>query len=190
MEVAQIAAWEWHLATGQMTLVDRSRGAVRVSEQGAFGSEHAHRSRSSIPTTAPAIESAIARACARDRAATRPNTALVRPDGSVVWITERGRGRDRRRRRPDGRHQPRRDRRAEAAQERERLLRSERRGARRGRAAEPPEGRVPGHAEPRAAHADERHARLAVDPRERQARSARFTRRWRSSGATRSCRPS
>ena len=123
LEVAQIAAWEWHLASGPDALVDRSRGAVRVSDglvrPGAahLRAVHPDDRRGSRQAIAAALETGIVRGA---------NTAPSRPDGSVVWITERGRVFADAGRRSDGRHQPRRHRGARAAQERERLLQRER----------------------------------------------------------------
>ena len=123
LEVAQIAAWEWHLASGQMrwstdpeVLFGFPEGLVRPGA--------ADRPRRA-PDDRSRVEEAAA-AGAGDRRRTRRSTARVRPDGSVVWITERGRvfsdadgdrmvgiSRDVTAER-------------EAAQERERLLKSER----------------------------------------------------------------
>ena len=87
LEVAQIAAWEWHLASGQMrwstdpeVLFGFPKGSfgqelriVRaVHEQDKFRVEEA---------TAAALTSGTYEIEYR----------AVRPDGSVVWITERGR---------------------------------------------------------------------------------------------------
>ena len=72
----------------------------------------------------------------------------------------------------------------EAAQEREQLLLQRAAGARRSRAPEPVERRVPGHAQPRAANADERHSRLVEHAGERQAGRATPTTASPSSAAT------
>ena len=60
-----------------------------------------------------------------------------------------------------GRRQPRRQRAAAGRAGARAPARERAAGARRGRAPEPHQGRIPGDAQPRAAHADERHSRLA-----------------------------
>ena len=108
MDVAQMAAWEWHVPSGQMT---GPRIPRRCSgfPAGAFGPE--------LRITARGPSRGRARVERRD-GALRCRPALyeceyrvVRPDGRVVWVTERGRvvpqaadGR------PDGRRDPQRER--------------------------------------------------------------------------------
>ena len=88
LEVAQIAAWEWHLASRPDALVDRPGGAVRVSQGVVRPGAADRRARCTLRTrraskrpTAAALETGTYEAEYR----------AVRPDGSVVWITERGR---------------------------------------------------------------------------------------------------
>lgn len=87
MDVAQIAAWEWHLRSGQMTWStdpERLFGFPR----GAFGPE-LRIFRALHPDDKPRMEETL-------MAALRTGTyhgeyRVVRPDGSTVYITERGR---------------------------------------------------------------------------------------------------
>lgn len=122
LEVAQIAAWEWHLASGQMRW-STDPEVLFGFPKGSFGQElrilravHDNDKSRVDAATAAALETGTYEVEFR----------AVRPDGSVVWITERGRmfadadgdrmvgiSRDVTAER-------------EAAQERERLLKSER----------------------------------------------------------------
>ena len=157
MEVAQIAAWEWHLASGQMRW-STDPEALFGFPKGSFG-EELRIVRTVHPDDRARVEEATAAAL---RAGVyEAEYRAVRPDGSVVWINERGRVFSD----ADG------DRMVgisrDVTAEREaaagaRASAEERaRSARRGGTAEPPEGRIPRDAQPRAAHADERHPRLA-----------------------------
>ena len=79
----------------------------------------------------------------------------------------------------------------QAAEERKALLESERAARSRGRAHERAEGRVPGDAVARAAHAAQRDPRLGADPAQRPARTRPSCRKGsRPSSATRACRRS
>jgi PAS domain S-box-containing protein len=87
VEVARIGAWEWHLTSGQMTW-STDPEALFGFPRGSFGSDlrlfrtlHAD---DRLPT-----EQAIATAL--DTGAYEAEYRSVRPDGSIVWFTERGR---------------------------------------------------------------------------------------------------
>jgi signal transduction histidine kinase/DNA-binding response OmpR family regulator len=122
LDVAQIAAWEWQLATGRMQW-STDPEALFGFPKGAFGDD-LRIMRVVHPDDRPRLEDAteVALRTGVYEAAYR----AVRPDASIVWITERGRVVSD----PDG------DRMVgisrdvtgerEHARERERLLRSER----------------------------------------------------------------
>ncbi len=87
LDVAQIAAWEWHLASGRMTwstdpevLFGFPEGLVRP---GAADLRAVH------PDDKAVAEKALA--AALETGVYEAEYRAVRPDGSVVWITERGR---------------------------------------------------------------------------------------------------
>ena len=123
IEVAQIAAWEWHLASGQMRWSTDPEVLFGFPE-GLVRTRIADR-----PDRPPGRRAQIDRGARRPRwrpASYEAEYRAVRPDGQLVWITERGRclsdadgdrmvgiSRDVTAER-------------EAAQERERLLKSER----------------------------------------------------------------
>jgi PAS domain S-box-containing protein len=87
LDVAQIAAWEWHLASGQMRW-STDPEVLFGFPKGSFGQElrimrtvhHDDRSR---------IEDAVVEAV--KSGVYEAEYRAVRPNGSVVWITERGR---------------------------------------------------------------------------------------------------
>jgi PAS domain S-box-containing protein len=88
VDVAQIAAWEWDLQSGRMTWSTDPETLFGFPE-GAFGPdlrivEARH------PEDAARVEAAILRAV-RLGATYECEYRAVRPDGAVVWITERGR---------------------------------------------------------------------------------------------------
>lgn len=87
MEVAEIAAWQWDLASDQMTW-SADPEALFGFPAGAFGPE-LRIVRTLHPDDAPRVQAAI------DLAMTTGlyecEYRAVRPDQSVVWITERGR---------------------------------------------------------------------------------------------------
>jgi PAS domain S-box-containing protein len=122
LDVAQIAAWEWHLASGQMKWSTDPEQLFKFPK-GSFGPD-LRIARTVHPEDRGRIEEATA-------AALRTGTyeieyRAVRPDGGIAWITERGqRFSDQEGERIVGIS---RDVTAEreAAQERERLLKSER----------------------------------------------------------------
>jgi PAS domain S-box-containing protein len=87
VEIARIAAWEWQLATGQMTW-STDPEALFGFPHGAFGPEQ-RIIRAIHPEDRPRIESAVARALQTGHY--EAEYRAVRPDGGVVWITERGR---------------------------------------------------------------------------------------------------
>src|SRR5919198_3962586 len=125
IDVSRMAAWEWNVETDHMTWSSDPEVLFRFPP-GAFGTQK--RLFAALhPEDRSRIEGAL-------RAATESGTyegdyRIVRPDGSIVWITERGRAI----KRDDGSIEKMvgvsRDVTAEreAAQERERLLVSERR---------------------------------------------------------------
>jgi PAS domain S-box-containing protein len=122
LEVAQIAAWEWHLASGQMRW-STDPEVLFGFPKGSFGQE-LRIFRTVHPEDKPRVEEATASALRTG--SYESQYRAVRADGGIVWITERGRVFSD----ADG------DRMVgitrdvtaerEAAQERERLLRSER----------------------------------------------------------------
>ena len=87
LEVAQIAAWEWHLASGQMRWsIDPE--VLFGFPKGSFGQElrtlrtiHADDRSRVESATATAVQTGVYEAEYR----------AVRPDASIVWIKERGR---------------------------------------------------------------------------------------------------
>jgi PAS domain S-box-containing protein len=122
LDVAQIAAWEWHLASGQMRW-STDPEVLFGFPKGSFGQE-LRILRTVHPDDRSRIEEATA--AALETGAFESQYRAVRPDGGIVWIKERGRlffdadgdrivgiSRDVTAER-------------EAAQERERLLKSER----------------------------------------------------------------
>ncbi len=122
LEVAQIAAWEWHLASGQMRW-STDPEVLFGFPKGSFGQE-LRILRTVHPDDRSRMEEATATAL--ETGSYESQYRAVRPDGGVVWITERGRlffdadgdrivgiSRD-----VTAEH--------DAAQERERLLKSER----------------------------------------------------------------
>ncbi|HWW86625.1 MAG TPA: ATP-binding protein [Vicinamibacterales bacterium] len=122
LEVAQIAAWEWHLGSDQMQW-STDPEILFAFPKGSFGPE-LRIFRTVHPQDRPRVEEATVTAL--KTGTYEAQYRAVRPDGTVVWIKERGRvfpdadgdrmvgiSRDVTAER-------------EAAQERERLLRSER----------------------------------------------------------------
>jgi PAS domain S-box-containing protein len=87
LDVARIAAWEWQLASGRATW-STDPEALFGFPKGAFGPElrmfsNLHRD------DKPAVDRAIA--AAQQSGTYEADFRLVRPDGHLVWITERGR---------------------------------------------------------------------------------------------------
>ena len=179
----QIAAWEWDLATGPDGVVDRSRGAVRLSAR-----------RRSVPSCRifRRLHPEDVRAGAGgDRAGQDDGAVRVRiprrPARQVGRLDHRARTDCPRRGRhaAEGRRrQPRHQRAAGGRPAAGAAAAARAAGARRSRAPEPAEGRVPGHAQPRAANADERHSRLVEHAGERQRRRTTPTTSSPSSAAT------
>jgi len=87
LDVARIAAWEWHLLTGHMTW-STDPEILFGFPKGAFGPD-LRMIRAVHPDDVPAIETAVA--AALERGVYEAEYRLSRPDGRVVWITERGR---------------------------------------------------------------------------------------------------
>jgi PAS domain S-box-containing protein len=86
MQIAQIAAWEWELDTGHMrwsTDPERLFGFP----VGAFGPE-LRISRAIHPADKPQIDEAIGNAL--ETGHYEAEYRAIRPDGTTVWITERG----------------------------------------------------------------------------------------------------
>ena len=88
MEVREIAAWQWDLATDQMEW-SADPEALFGFPPGAFGPE-LRIFRRLHPDDVRGCEAAIA-AAPRQRVSTSANTAPSGPTSRVVWITERGR---------------------------------------------------------------------------------------------------
>ncbi|MGH9373795.1 MAG: ATP-binding protein, partial [Vicinamibacterales bacterium] len=87
LEVAQIAAWEWHLASGQMRW-STDPEVLFGFPKGSFGSE-LRIVRTAHPDDRARIEDATA--AALQTGLYEAEYRAVRPDGSIAWITERGR---------------------------------------------------------------------------------------------------
>jgi len=88
MDVARIAAWEWDVPTGQMTW-STDPEALFGFPTGAFGTER--RIVSAVHTDdRTRVDRAIQEAMAT-RTTYECEYRAVRPDGVIVWITERGR---------------------------------------------------------------------------------------------------
>jgi len=87
LDVAQIAAWEWHLASGQMRW-STDPEALFGFPKGSFGPE-LRIFRTAHPDDKAIIEEATASAL--QTGSYEAEYRAIRPDGSVVWITERGR---------------------------------------------------------------------------------------------------
>lgn len=87
LDVAQIAAWEWHLASGQMRW-STDPEVLFGFPKGSFGQE-LRIMRTVHPDDRSRIEEAVAEAV--KSGVYEAEYRAVRPDGTVVWITERGR---------------------------------------------------------------------------------------------------
>jgi PAS domain S-box-containing protein len=87
LEVAQIAAWEWHLASGQMRW-SADPEVLFGFPKGSLGQE-LRIFRTVHPEDKARVEEATA--LAFRTGSYESQYRAVRPDGSIVWITERGR---------------------------------------------------------------------------------------------------
>jgi PAS domain S-box-containing protein len=87
LEVAQIAAWEWHLGSNQMRW-STDPEALFGFPKGSFGQE-LRILRAVHSDDRPLVEEATA--IALRTGSYEAEYRAVRPDGSIVWITERGR---------------------------------------------------------------------------------------------------
>jgi PAS domain S-box-containing protein len=87
MHVARVGAWEWQLASGRMTW-STDPEALFGFPNGSLGAE-LRIVRSLHPEDKEVVERAIARA--RETGAYEADYRIVRPDKSLVWVTERGR---------------------------------------------------------------------------------------------------
>jgi PAS domain S-box-containing protein len=87
LEVAQIAAWEWHLASGQMRW-STDPEVLFGFPKGSFGPE-LRIVRAVHDEDKARVEEAAA--AALESGTYEIEYRVVRPDGSVGWITERGR---------------------------------------------------------------------------------------------------
>jgi signal transduction histidine kinase/DNA-binding response OmpR family regulator len=87
MDVGRIAAWEWELSTGQTTWATDPE-ALFGFPPGAFGPER-RMFRTMHPDDRPRIEDAVATALRTGNY--DAEYRAVRPDGTIAWITERGR---------------------------------------------------------------------------------------------------
>ncbi len=88
MDVGQIAAWDWDIATGRMTW-STDPEALFGFPSGAFGPE-LRILRAVHPEDRRRVESAVTSAF-RLKSTYECEYRAVRPDGIVVWVTERGR---------------------------------------------------------------------------------------------------
>jgi PAS domain S-box-containing protein len=88
MEVAHVAAWEWHLTSGQMTW-STDPEILFGFPQSSLGSEH-RLFRALHPDDHAVIQAAIAAALQSETY--QAEYRAIRPDGSIVWIADRGRG--------------------------------------------------------------------------------------------------
>jgi PAS domain S-box-containing protein len=87
LDVAQMTAWEWHLASGEMTWASDPEELFGFPP-GAFGPE-----RRTTGVIHPDDRERVS-ACLHDALPTGLydcDYRVVRPDGSMVWLTERGR---------------------------------------------------------------------------------------------------
>lgn len=87
IEVARIGAWEWHLATGQMTW-STDPEALFGFPHGSFGAD-LRPDRMLHADDRIQIDNALKTAIATG--VYEVEYRSVRPDGSIVWLTERGR---------------------------------------------------------------------------------------------------
>ncbi len=87
MYVARVVAWEWQLASGRMTWSSDPESLFGFPK-GSLGAE-LRIFRSLHPEDKEVVERAIARA--RGTGTYEADYRIVRPDGSLVWMTERGR---------------------------------------------------------------------------------------------------
>ena len=87
IEVASMGAWEWHLASGRMTW-STDPEALFGFPSGSFGDE-LRISGLLHPEDKAVAEKALATAL--DTGVYQAEYRAVRPDGSVVWLTDRGR---------------------------------------------------------------------------------------------------
>jgi len=87
LDVAQVAAWEWHLASGQMRW-STDPEVLFGFPKGSFGQE-LRIMRTVHPDDRSRIEDAVVEAV--KSGVYEAEYRAVRPNGSVVWITERGR---------------------------------------------------------------------------------------------------
>jgi PAS domain S-box-containing protein len=88
MDVAEIAAWEWNMQSGQMTWSSDPE-ALLGFPAGSFG-EDRRVFRALHPDDRARVEAAVELAL-RTGSPYECEYRVVRPDGIVVWITERGR---------------------------------------------------------------------------------------------------
>jgi PAS domain S-box-containing protein len=88
MDVAEIAAWEWNIQNGQMTWSSDPETLLGFPA-GSFG-EDRRVFRALHPEDRARVEAAVDLAL-RTGSTYECEYRIVRPDGTVVWITERGR---------------------------------------------------------------------------------------------------
>jgi PAS domain S-box-containing protein len=87
LAVARVAAWEWDLPSGRMTW-STDPETLFGFPSGAFGPELTL-IRVVHPADKPSIDATMSRAL--ETGTYEAECRLLRPDGAVVWITERGR---------------------------------------------------------------------------------------------------
>src|ERR1041385_3617384 len=87
LAVAQVATWEWDLATGKMRWSADPEGVFGFPP-GSFG-ENLRIEHAAHPDDAPTLKAALHRGM--ETGDFEADYRVLRPDGSVVWITDRGR---------------------------------------------------------------------------------------------------
>jgi PAS domain S-box-containing protein len=87
LAVAQVATWEWDLTSGRMRW-SADPEVVFGFPPGSFGSD-ARISHAAHPDDAPALSAAFERAM--ETGDFDAEYRVVRPDGSIVWLADRGR---------------------------------------------------------------------------------------------------
>jgi len=87
MSIAQMAAWEWHLASGEMRW-SMDPEILFGFPPGAFGRER-RMFRALHPDDRQHVDNAVS-AAIEGRNVYEAEYRVVRPDGDIVWVTERG----------------------------------------------------------------------------------------------------
>ncbi len=87
MSIAQMAAWEWHLASGEMRW-SMDPEILFGFPPGAFGRER-RMFRALHPDDRQRVDGAVSSAI-EGRNVYEAEYRIMRPDGGIVWVTERG----------------------------------------------------------------------------------------------------